>query len=101
MKDKFYEMAKNAILSEIETRSTQEFLEKIQINKATEKTLADFGKLSALDKYKECVHYGNIITSTDMNTTDGWLTLKTFEMYGTKFIFILVSGEVINCYELQ
>ena len=68
---------------------------------ANEKALADFRKLSALDKYKECVHYGNIIISTDMNTTDGWLTFKTMEIYGAKFIFILLSGEVINCYELQ
>ena len=68
---------------------------------ANEKALADFRKLFVNDKYKECVHYGNIITSTDMNTTDGWLTFKTFEIYGTKFIFIILSGEVISCYELQ
>ena len=68
---------------------------------ANEKALADFRKLSALDKYKECVHYGNIITSTDMKTTDGWIALKIFEIYGTKFIFILLAAEVINCYELQ
>ena len=101
MKDKFYEMVKNGILSDIETRDIQELLDKIQSNKANEKTLADFRKLSILDKYKECVHYGNIITSTDMNTTVGWLTLKVFEIYETKFIFILLSGEVINYYELQ
>ena len=71
------------------------------IQQATEKALADFRKLSALDKYKECVHYGNIITSTDMHTTDGWIAFKTMEIYGTKFIFILLAGEVINCYELQ
>lgn len=62
---------------------------------------ADFGKLSALDKYKECEHYGDIIISTDIHTTDGWLTFRTFEIYDTKFIFVLLSGEVINCYELQ
>ena len=73
----------------------------IKIKQATKKALADFIKLSALDKYKECVHYGSIITSIDMKTTDGWLTLKTFEIYGIKFIFVLLSGEVINCYELQ
>ena len=71
------------------------------IQQATEKTLEDFKKLSALDKYKECVHYGNFITYIDNKTTDGWLTLKTFEIYDTKFIFILLDGEVINCYELQ
>ena len=68
---------------------------------ATEKALLDFRKLFVLDKYKECVHYGNIITSTDMNTTDGWLTFRTFEIYGAKFIFIILAGQVINCYELQ
>ena len=73
----------------------------IKTRQATDKALADFRKLSILDKYKECVHYGNIITSTDMNTTVGWLTLKVFEIYETKFIFILLSGEVINYYELQ
>lgn len=69
--------------------------------KATEKTLADFRKLSALDEYKECIHYGSLITFTDMNTTGGCLTLEIFEIYGTKFVFILLDGEVINCYELQ
>ena len=69
--------------------------------KATEKALADFKKLLVFDKYKECVHYGNLITFNDVNTTDGCLTFKTFEIYGTKFIFILLAGEVINCYELQ
>ena len=68
---------------------------------ATEKVLADFKKLSILDKYKECVHYGNLITFTDVNSTGGPLTFETFEIYGTEFIFILLSGEVINCYELQ
>ena len=72
-----------------------------EYDKATEKALADFRKLSIFDKYKECVHYGNFITYIDIKTTDGWLTLKTFEIYGTKFIFILLTGEVINCYELQ
>lgn len=33
MKDKFYEMAKNAILSDIETRNTEEFLDRIYSNK--------------------------------------------------------------------
>ena len=69
--------------------------------KVTEKSLSDFKKLSILDKYKECVHYGSFITHIDMNTTDGWLTLKVFEIYGKNFIFILLAGEVINCYELQ
>ena len=72
-----------------------------QYYKATEKALLDFRKLFVLDKYKECTRYGNIITSTDMNTTDGWLTFRTFEIYGTKFIFIILAGEVINYYELQ
>ena len=68
---------------------------------SNEKALADFRKLSALDKFQECVRYGNNITSTDMNTTDGWLSFKIFEIYGIKFIFVIISGEVINCYELQ
>lgn len=79
MQDKFYEMAKQA----------------------TEKSLSDFRKLSALDKYKECVRYGNLMTIIDMNTTDGFLAFKIFEIYGIKFEFILLSGEIINCYELQ
>ena len=101
MKDKFYEMTKNTILSDIETRDIQEVLDKIQSNIEKEKALADFRKLSALDKYRECINYGNFITYFDNKTTDGWLTLKTFEIYGIKFIFVLLSGEVINCYELQ
>ena len=71
------------------------------MKQANEKALADFRRLSALDKYKECVHYGNLITFTDMNTTDGCLTFKIFEIYGVIFIFVLVVGKVINCYELQ
>ena len=68
---------------------------------ATDKALQDFRKLSIFDKYKECVHYGNLVTVTDMSTTDGYLTFKIFEIYGTKFLFVLLSGEAINCYELQ
>lgn len=68
---------------------------------ATEKSLSDFRKLSALDKYKECVRYGNLMTIIDMNTTDGFLAFKIFEIYDIKFEFILLSGEIINCYELQ
>lgn len=97
----FYEISKNAIMSEIETKDIQKILDKIQNSKSNEKALADFRKLLVLEKYKECVHYGNLITSADMNTTDGWLTLKTFEIYGAKFLFILLSGKVINYYELQ
>lgn len=101
MKDKFYEMAKNAIMLDIETKDIQKILDKIQNNNATEKALAEFRKLSTLDKYKECVYYGNLITYTDTNTTDGWLTFETLEIYGEKFIFVLVAGKAINCYELQ
>lgn len=69
---------------------------------STEKALADFRKLLVPEKYKECVYYGNRIAYVDIKTTDGWLTLKTFEIYGVKFLFILLSGKkVINCYELQ
>ena len=101
MKDKFYEMAKNAILSDIETRNTQEFLGKIQSNIATEKALADFRKLSKLDKFFECQHYGVIISNTDITTTDGYLTMRIMEIYNTEFAFILIDGEVTGCYELQ
>ena len=101
MKDKFYEMTKNAILSDIETRDIQEVIDKIQSNKATEKALADFRELLVFVKYKECVNYGNLILSTDVNITDGCLAFKTFEIYGAKFLFILLNGNVINCYELQ
>ena len=73
----------------------------IKTRQATEKALKDFRKLLVLDKYKECARYGNIIVTTDMNTTDGWLTLKTFEIYGAKFMFILLNGKVVNYYELQ
>ena len=73
----------------------------IKTKQATEKALADFKKLLAPEKLKECVRYGNNISSTDMNTTDGWLSFKIFEIYGAKFIFILISGKVANYYELQ
>ena len=101
MKDKFYEMAKNAILSDIETRDIQDFLDKIQSNKATEKALADFRKLSAFDKYKECVHYGDIKEVIDLDAVNGCLSLKNISIYGKNFLFILFSGEVINYYELR
>ena len=101
MKDKFYEMAINAILSDIETRNTQEFLDKIQSNKATEKALADFRKLFVIDKYKECTRYGKVILNFDTYTTVGWLTFKMMEIYGRKFLFILLAGDIISCYELQ
>ena len=70
-------------------------------DKTTEKALEDFKKLFVIDKYKECVHYGKVISSFDTNTTTGCLTFKTFEIYGAKFVFILISGKIINCYELQ
>ena len=68
---------------------------------ATEKALSDFRKLSAFDKYKECVHYGDIKGVSDLVTINGYLTLKIMSIYGKNFLFILVSGEVINYYELQ
>ena len=37
MKDRFYEMAKNAILSEIETNDIQKTLDKLQNDSAKEK----------------------------------------------------------------
>ena len=66
-----------------------------------EKALADFKKLLATEKFNECIRYGKSISSTDMNTTDGWLSFKIFEIYGAKFLFIIISGQVANYYELQ
>ena len=66
-----------------------------------EKALADFRKLLVFDKYEECVHYGSFIAFTDMNTTDGCLTFETFEIYGVKFLFTCLNGNIINYYELQ
>ena len=68
---------------------------------ATEKALADFRKLSVIDKYKECTRYGKVISSFDTNTTVGWLTIRIMEIYNTEFAFILIDGEVTNYYELQ
>ena len=96
-----YNKMKNAIISESETRDMQKLLDKIQENNATEKALADFRKLSKLDKYLECVHYGITITDTDTLTMNGWITVRIMEIYSRKFCFILLSGNVINCYELQ
>lgn len=95
MKDKFYKMAKNAILSDIDIP------EYINTQQATEKALAEFRKLSALDKYKECVHYGNIVGNIDLDTVRGYLTLNNMSIYDKNFLFILLNGKVINCYELQ
>ena len=76
-------------------------------NRANEKVLADFRKLSTLDKYKECIRYGNNISTTGVNTKNGWLTFKAFEIYGAKFIFIVLGliiaadDDIKACYELQ
>ena len=66
---------------------------------ANKKALADFRKLSAFDKYNECVHIGECCKISIVNTTDGNLTLKTFEIYGTKFLFVCLKGNIINYYE--
>ena len=68
---------------------------------ATEKALADFRVLPYYDKYKECIHYGNMATTTDINTVNGRLSVRIMDIYGKNFLFILLNGEVINCYELQ
>lgn len=73
----------------------------IKEKQANEQALKDFRELSKIDKYDECWHYGVIISNTDIVTTDGYLTTRIFEIYNTKFVFILLSGDVINCYELQ
>ena len=65
------------------------------------KALADFRKLSKYDKYSEYVCYGKPITATDVLTPRGWLTFRTIEIYNHKFVFILLAGDVQNCYELQ
>ena len=73
----------------------------IKTKQSTEKALADFRALPNCDKYQECVRYGNVISSVDTNTTVGWLTIIIAEIYDRKFLFVLVSGGVINCYELR
>ena len=65
---------------------------------ATEKALSDFRKLLTLDKYKECVRYGNIEGVIDL---EGSLTIRIMSIYGKNFLFILLAGEVIDYYELQ
>lgn len=75
--------------------------EHIKTKQAINKALQDFRALPNCDKYQECVRYGNIISSVDTSTTVGWLTIRTIEIYGRKFVFILISGSVRNCYELQ
>ena len=69
--------------------------------KANEKALTDFRKLSAFDKYKECVHYGDIKEVIDLDTVNGCLSLKNISIYEKNFLFILLNGAVINYYELQ
>ena len=85
----------------IQTSSGKVFIMNNTTQQANEKALADFRKLSKLDKYMECQHYGIIINNIDIVTTDGYLTMRIMEIYNTKFVFILLSGDVINCYELQ
>ena len=71
------------------------------IQQADKKALEDFRKLLVFEKYRECIHYGNFLTYIDIKTTDGLLTLKKFEIYGAKFLFVCLSGNIINYYELQ
>ena len=72
-----------------------------EYDRATEKALSDFRKLSEFDKYKECIHYGDIKGVTDLDVINGCLTLKIISIYNKNFLFILLNGEVLNCYELQ
>ena len=92
---------KKATISEIETNDLQELLEKAQENSATEKAIADYRNLSKEDKYREYVNYGKLITDTDTLTVNGWLAFRIIEIYNHKFVFILLSGDVTDCYELQ
>ena len=78
-----------------------DFEKKLRDMSANEKALADFRKLSAFDKYKECLRYGDIKGVTDLNTLNGCLTQKIVSIYGKNFLFIFLNGEVINYYELQ
>ena len=73
----------------------------IRTKQANEKALSDFRKLSGFDKYKECVHYGDIEGSIDLDTIDGRLSLTNMSIYGKNFLFILINGKLINYYELQ
>ena len=82
-----YDNKDTVVLHTVYDDGTEDYIdvpEDIRVKQADEKVLADFRKLSALDKYRECVRYGNSITFTDMNTTDGWLSFKTFEIYDIK-----------------
>ena len=100
MKDKFYEMAKNAILLEIETRDIEKILDRVQSDKSTEKSLTDFRKLTPSEQYNDSVRYGKIIYDYNMSTNKGFLTVLKILYLDKIFVFILLSGEVINCYEL-
>lgn len=75
--------------------------EDIKIKQADEDALADFRKLSAFDKYKECVHYGDIKGVIDLDAVNGCLSLTNMSIYGKNFLFIILNGQVANYYELQ
>ena len=68
---------------------------------ATEQALADFRDLKPSEQYNESVKYGKIIDDYNMRTNKGFLTVLKILYLDKIFVFILLSGEVINCYELQ
>ena len=68
---------------------------------SNEKALADFRKLSVFEKFEECLHIGRCCKISIVKTTDGYLTFKAFEIYGAKFLFVCLKGNIVNCYELQ
>ena len=76
-------------------------IEKTKNDRAAEKAITDFKKLSQFKKYSECVRYGKTISDTDIRTCEGYLSIKVMEIYNRKFVFILFCGGVADCYELQ
>ena len=85
----------------MKTNDIQKILDKIQNNSAKEKALADFKKLTPSEQYNDSVKYGKIIDDYNVTTNKGFLTIIKILYLDKIFLFILLSGDVLNCYELQ
>ena len=68
---------------------------------ATEKALADFRKLVPSEQYNESVRYGKIIDDYNVTTNKGFLTVLKILYLDKIFVFILLSGDTLDCYELR